>query len=102
MAHGSSRGIRVTAVSVLRVLAGRYFPCASLAASTSPVSASAITQLEAVMSGTAGTPAVGWTTMPPLPSRAPPIGPSGAVVGREGGGPVRAGLGWAAAVGGHG
>src|SRR5215471_1037313 len=41
VAFGLSTGIRVIAVSTLRVLAGRYQPCGSLAASTWPVPGSA-------------------------------------------------------------
>ena len=55
VASGLSSGIRATAVSTLSVLAGRYQPCGSLAASTWPVPASAITNAEAWMSGSRGT-----------------------------------------------
>ena len=47
VASGLSTGIKVIAVSTLRVLAGRYQPCGSLAASTWPVPASATTYAEA-------------------------------------------------------
>src|SRR5580693_1719797 len=55
VALGLSTGIRETAVSTLSVLAGRYQPCGSLAASTWPVSASATTNAEAWTSGSRGT-----------------------------------------------
>ena len=42
-ASGLSARIKVTAVSTFSVLAGRYQPCGSLAASTWPVPASAMT-----------------------------------------------------------
>ncbi len=43
VASGPSLGSMVIAVSTFRVLAGGKRPCASLAASTAPVRASAIT-----------------------------------------------------------
>jgi hypothetical protein len=43
MASGLSRGSTVIAVSTLSVLAGANSPCGSLAASTCPVPASAMT-----------------------------------------------------------
>jgi hypothetical protein len=45
------------AVSTLSVLAGRYRPCGSLAASTWPVPASAMTHAEALIFGSRGTTA---------------------------------------------
>ncbi len=59
VAPGLSTGIKVIAVSTLSVLAGRYQPCGSLAASTCPVSASATTQAEALMSGKGFPPLAG-------------------------------------------
>ncbi len=55
VALGLSSGIRAIAVSTLSVLAGRYQPCGSLAASTWPVSASATTNAEACTPGSRGT-----------------------------------------------
>ena len=55
VASGLSTGISEIAVSILSVLAGRYQPCGSLAASTWPVSASAMTNAEAFTSGSRGT-----------------------------------------------
>ena len=55
MASGLSTGISEIAVSTLSVLAGRYQPCGSLAASTWPVSASAMTNAEAFTFGSRGT-----------------------------------------------
>jgi len=55
VASGSSTGISEIAVSTLSVLAGRYQPCGSLAASTWPVPASAMTHAEALMPGSRGT-----------------------------------------------
>ncbi len=51
---GLSRGISEIAVSTLSVLAGRYQPCGSLAASTWPVPASAMTNAEAATPGSRG------------------------------------------------
>ena len=51
VASGFSAGMRLIAVSTFRVLAGRYQPCGSLAASTCPVRASAITNAEACTRG---------------------------------------------------
>ena len=55
VASGLSTGISEIAVSTLSVLAGRYQPCGSLAASTWPVPASAMTNAEAFTSGSRGT-----------------------------------------------
>ena len=55
VASGLSNGISEIAVSTLSVLAGRYQPCGSLAASTCPVLASAITNAEAWTFGRCGT-----------------------------------------------
>ena len=58
------------------MLAGRYLPCGSFAASTSPVSRSAISQAPAEMSdGSAGAPS--GTIRPHSPSRPPPTGFAG-------------------------
>src|SRR5215470_8452442 len=74
MASGLSSGMSEIAVSTLSVLAGRYRPCGSLAASTWPVPASAITNAEARMSGSRGTEPGGWlTTTPREPSCGPPM-----------------------------
>src|ERR1700712_2415653 len=100
MAHGSSRGMSVTAVSVLRVLAGRKRPCGSLAPRIWPVSASAPTQLEAVRSGAVGAPAP--TITPPPSIAGPPTGPSGGAVGCDEGGSVTAGVGCSSAAAGQG
>ncbi len=54
VASGLSSGIRATAVSILSVLAGRYQPCGSLAASTCPVLASATTNADAATPGSRG------------------------------------------------
>src|SRR6185437_1032809 len=51
MALGFSAGISVMAVSILSVLAGANWPCGSLAASTCPVLASAMTYAEAGILG---------------------------------------------------
>lgn len=69
-----SLGIKVMEVSVLSTLAGRYCPCGSLAASTCPVSPSAMIQAEASFLGVAGTPGAGLTTSPREASWAPPMG----------------------------
>ena len=55
VASGLSAGISEIAVSTLSVLAGRYQPCGSLAASTRPVPASATTHAEAFTAGSRGT-----------------------------------------------
>ncbi len=55
MAFGLSTGMSEIAVSTLSVLAGRYQPCGSLAASTWPVPASAMTHAEAFTFGSRGT-----------------------------------------------
>src|SRR5215831_11285261 len=72
LASGLSRGISAMAVSTLSVLAGPYSPCGSLAASTWPVSALAITHADA---GTLGSgdaaPDVGSTTIPVLAMSGP-------------------------------
>src|SRR5215207_3748076 len=68
----SSRGSSTSAVSVFSVLAGRRRACGALAASTSPVSASATTQAGAL---TAGGAAPSANTVGCLVSRAPPTGP---------------------------
>ena len=54
VAFGLSSGISEIAVSTLSVLAGRYHPCGSLAASTWPVPASAMTNAEACTPGSLG------------------------------------------------
>ena len=59
MAFGFSRGISVIAVSILSVLAGGNKPCASLAASTCPVFASAMTYAEAGTRGSRMAPLAG-------------------------------------------
>ncbi len=59
-----SAGSTVRANSVFRVLAGGSLRCASFAASTSPLSASATTQDSADTSGTSGTPWRGRTWVP--------------------------------------
>jgi hypothetical protein len=74
MASGLSSGISVTAVSTLSVLAGPNSPCGSLAASTWPVLAFAMTHAEAGMSGTGLGPSDGsFTTIPLLAISGPPI-----------------------------
>ena len=55
MAYGLSTGMSEIAVSSLIVLAGRYWPCGSLAASTCPVPASAMTHADACTFGSRGT-----------------------------------------------
>src|ERR1019366_4350347 len=73
MAFGLSRGISVIAVSTFSVLAGGNSPCASLAARTCPVLASAITYAAAGTLGSGCAPLAGEpTTTPLLASRAPP------------------------------
>src|ERR1700758_4209823 len=73
VAFGLSAGMSDTAVSTLSVLAGRYQPCGSLAASTWPVPASATTNAEAAMSGSRGTgPDGSLTTTPREASCGPP------------------------------
>ncbi|KUO17810.1 hypothetical protein AQJ91_29375 [Streptomyces dysideae] len=59
-----STGSTVSANSVFRVLAGGSFRCASCAASTSPVPASATTHDSAERRGTLGAPACGRTCVP--------------------------------------
>ncbi len=54
VASGLSTGMSETAVSTLSVLAGRYQPCGFLAASTWPVSASAMTNAAAFTAGSFG------------------------------------------------
>ena len=56
-----STGSTVSAKSVFKVLAGGSLRCASCAASTAPVRASATSQDRAETSGTAGAPARGRT-----------------------------------------
>ena len=70
-------------MSILSVLAGRYQPCGSLAASTCPVSASATTNAEALMSGSPGTERDGWLTITPREANCgPPMAcATGAAVG---------------------
>src|SRR5262249_28489698 len=78
VASGLSTGINVIAVSTLSVLAGRYQPCGSLAASTCPVSASATTQAEALILSKGLARLAGWLTITPVPaSCGPPIVPDG-------------------------
>lgn len=59
-----SVGSTVRANSVFRVLAGGSLRCASFAASTSPLSASATAQDSADSSGTSGAPRCGLTWVP--------------------------------------
>ncbi|AOR36141.1 hypothetical protein BFF78_38355 [Streptomyces fodineus] len=59
-----SDGSRVTANRVFRVLAGGSLRCASLAASTSPLPASATSQDSADTSGTSGASGCGRTWVP--------------------------------------
>src|SRR6185312_6830331 len=74
VAFGLSAGMSEIAVSTLSVLAGRYQPCGSLAASTCPVPASAMTHAEALIFGSRGTARDGKLTSTPRPeSCAPPI-----------------------------
>src|SRR5579862_8844317 len=70
---GLSSGISVIAVSILSVLAGRYQPCGSLAASTCPVPASAMTNAEACTPGSRGTPGAALTIVPRPDSSDPPM-----------------------------
>ena len=63
-ASGLSSGISVIAVSTLSVLAGRYQPCGSLATSTCPVPASAMTNAEACTRGSDGTNRAAFTMTP--------------------------------------
>src|SRR5579862_6533634 len=70
---GLSSGISVIAVSTLSVLAGRYQPCGSLAASTCPVPASAMTNAEACTPGNRGTPGAALTITPRPDSSVPPM-----------------------------
>ena len=82
---GSSLGSRVWAVSVFSVLAGRNFPCGSLAASTCPVVRLATSHEEAGRPTTVAAPerrAEGRTTTPDEASNGPPIVGAGAGLGR--------------------
>src|SRR5579859_2219557 len=72
-ASGLSSGISVIAVSILSVLAGRYQPCGSLAASTCPVPASAMTNAEACTRGSDGTDRAVFTMTPRPDSSDPPM-----------------------------
>src|SRR5262249_44359007 len=68
-------GMSVSAVSSLRVLAGRNRPCGSRAARTLPVSRSATIHAgELTIAGIAGAPGNACTRRPDPPSSAPPIG----------------------------
>src|SRR5215469_9931353 len=94
IASGFSNGIKVTAVRTFNVLAGPNSPCGSLAASTWPVPAFAITHAEAGTSGIgrAGCPS-GRTTVPPLAMSGPPTAwaatlPSAGTGGRPVGPPL--------------
>src|SRR5215469_16317217 len=74
MPFGLSSGIIVTAVSTLSVLAGPNWPCGSLAASTWPVFALAMTHADDGMSGNGLAPSAGsWTTTPRLAISGPPM-----------------------------
>src|SRR5581483_2514738 len=74
VASGLSTGISEIAVSTLSVLAGRYQPCGSLAASTWPVPASATMNAEALMRGSRGAGPGGSSTITPWPdSCGPPM-----------------------------
>src|SRR5439155_21933373 len=87
MAFGLSAGMSEIAVSTLSVLAGRYQPCGSLAASTWPVPASATIHAEALIFGSRGTePDEKLTSTPRPESWAPPIaaGDTGAGRAEEG------------------
>src|SRR5579859_5414819 len=72
-ASGLSSGISVIAVSILSVLAGRYQPCGSLAASTCPVPASAMMNAEACTRGGDGTDRAAFTITPRPDSSGPPM-----------------------------
>src|SRR5258708_22775759 len=73
MAAGFNLGIKVVAVSTLRVLAGPYSPCGSLAASTCPVPALATSQAEAGTSGSFRPSRAGLATTTPGPAiKGPP------------------------------
>ena len=68
------------ASSTLMMLAGRWRPCGSRAAMTSPLSMSASTQASAETSpGSGGAPAA--TITPQLPSASPPTGVAGTARG---------------------
>src|SRR3954452_9856860 len=69
---GCRRGMNVTAVSVLSVLAGAKRPCAFFAASTSPVSRSASTYDDARTAGGAVMPGTRLVTTPGRASSSPP------------------------------
>src|SRR3954451_13543654 len=79
VSDGSSSGSKVTAVRVLSVLAGRNGTCGALAASTSPVSASA-TNHEPMSrpDGSAGAPGSGAMTTPAAANIGPPTVSRGA------------------------
>src|ERR1700745_1082327 len=89
VAFGLSAGMSEIAVSTLRLLPGRYQPCGSLAASTWPVPASAMTHAEALIFGSRGIARDGEVTSTPAPVRWTP-----AITG-----PIAAGEGDAAAAG---
>lgn len=86
-------GRTVRANSVFRVLAGGSLRCASCAASTSPVPASATSQDSAVRSGSSGASRCGLTWVP-SPKRTEG---SGTAAWGAPGGAGAAVLGWAAA-----
>ena len=68
VASGSNCGSRVNAVSVFSVLAGRRVLCGFFAARTSPVVASASSQVRALTCGSVAAPALRSATAPRLPS----------------------------------
>src|SRR6478735_6763414 len=69
---GWTRGMRVSAVSVFSVLAGRKRACGALAARTSPVVMSATSHEPHGIAGGAGTPAGRSTMTPGRPRASPP------------------------------
>src|SRR5215469_9198644 len=73
MPFGLSSGISVTAVSTLSVLAGPNSPCGSLAASTWPVFALAMTHADDGIWGSGLAPAGSLTTTPRLAISGPPM-----------------------------
>ena len=68
----SNRGIRLTTLSVLSVLAGSICLWAFLAAITSPVVRSAMSQVVAWMGGSLVAPGPRWTTTPVEARSGPP------------------------------